>query len=202
MVEAHLRAPRLFAILLSLLLSLGLAGCSGLLPEPEASPNRFDLGPLPEPGLIDADVAGIRLQSLTAARWLNGEQIPYRQLHRRPEAVQHYAANVWIAPPSEMLEVRLAQMLAADGDATERWRLKVELLSFEQVFAAADEAVAAITLRATLSQRGGEDSMAQRTFSAEVPVSADVDGAIAGLPKVADRALRDLLVWASKVTAY
>lgn len=196
MAEAPLRSPRLLAVLLS----LWLGGCSGLLPEPEAPPSRFDLGPLPAPSLTDADLAGVGLEHLSAASWLDGQQIPYRQLHRRPEAVQHYAAHAWIAPPSEMLEVRLEQMLAGDGDATERWRLEVDLLSFEQVFTSADEAHAAIKLRATLRQRGGEDRIRQRTFSAETPVSANVDGAIEGLPQVADRVLWDLLAWVSEVT--
>lgn len=195
MAEVPFRSLRLFAVLLS----LWLAGCAGLLPQPQAGPSRFDLGPLPEPGQSDRGVAGIGLQRLSAASWLNVEQIPYRQLHRRPQALQHYAAHAWIAPPAEMIEVRLQQMLAAEGDASERWRLEVDVLSFEQVFTSASEAQASIMLRATLRQRGG-DSVQQRSFSATAPVSADVDGAIDGLPKVADRALRELVAWAADIT--
>ncbi|MCC5888378.1 MAG: membrane integrity-associated transporter subunit PqiC [Gammaproteobacteria bacterium] len=150
--------------------------------------------------MTDADLAGVRLLSLRAASWLNGGQIPYRQLHQRPEAVNHYAAHAWIAPPSEMLRARLEQMLAADGNARERWRLEVELLSFEQVFTSARDAQATILLRASLRERGGDDRIHQRSFSATTPVSADVDGAIEGLPKVADTALRDLVAWVADVT--
>jgi len=201
MADAPHRAPHLHlhTVVLTALLSLGLGGCSTLLPEPEPAPNRFDLGPFLEPGPINAGLAGLRLKSLRAPSWLNVEQIRYRQLHRRPEAVQHYAAHVWNAPPPEMLAVRLEQMLAVDGDATERWHLEVEILSFEQVFTSASDARASILLRAALSQRGG-DRVQQRSFSAKVPVTADVDGAIEGLPKVADRVLRELLVWAAEVT--
>lgn len=195
MVEAAFRFLRLFAVLSA----LALGGCSGLLPPPQPGPSRFDLGPLPEPGMIDSGLGGIGLQRLTAASWLNVEQIPYRQLHQRPEAVRHYAAHAWIAPPAEMLEVRLRQLLAADGDGRERWRLEVEVLSFEQVFTSATEARASIMLRATLRQRSG-DRVQQRSFRVTAPVSADVDGAIEGLPTVADRALQELVAWAAGIT--
>lgn len=199
MDDASRSTLRLILILI-LLLPLWLAGCTPLLPQPEPAPSRFDLGPFTGSSLDDADLAAIRLHSLRAASWLSMEPIAYRQLHLRPEALRHYAAHAWIAPPSEMLGVRLEQMLAADGDATERWRMEVELLTFEQVFSSADNARALITLRASLRQRGGDDRVHRRTFSATTPVSADVDGAIEGLPKVADRALKELLSWAYEIT--
>ncbi|MCC5873409.1 MAG: membrane integrity-associated transporter subunit PqiC [Gammaproteobacteria bacterium] len=200
MADVPRRALRLLTALPTLLLMLWLGGCTALLPEPEPAPSRFDLGPWSEPAPIDADLAGVRVQSLRAASWLNVAQISYRQLHRRPEAVHHYAAHAWIAPPPEMLAVRLEQMLASDGDARERWRLEVELLSFEQVFTSSQDARATIMLRASLRERGGDDRIHQRSFIATEPVTADVDGAIEGLPKVADAALRELVAWAADVT--
>ncbi len=198
MAHVSQRAPQLFTILLTLWL---VGGCTTLLPQPEPAPSRFDLGPLPETVQNDSNLVGIRLQGVRAPSWLAGAEIPYRQLHRRAEAVNHYSAHSWIAPPSEMLGVWLGQMLMADGDTAERWRLEVDLLSFEQVFMSASEAKATIVLHASLQRRGGDDRIHQRRFTSAVPVTADVNGAIEGLPRVADTALRELAAWAIEVTA-
>lgn len=184
----------------TVLLTFWLAGCTTLLPQPAPAPNKFDLGPLPEVVDIEVHSMGVRLQGLRAPSWLDVAEIPYRQLHRQAEAVHHYAAHAWIAPPSEMLRVRLDQMLVADGKAADSWRLEVELLSFEQVFASASEARATIMLKASLRKRGGDEGIHQRRFTSTLPVTADVHGAIEGLPRVADTALRELTEWITEVT--
>lgn len=194
MADARRHALRLPAVLLSLWIS----GCASLLPAPQPAPSRFDLGPWPATELVAPELAGVSLKSLQAPSWLQIEQIAYRQLHVRPEALRHYAVHAWVAAPAELLRFRLEQLLAADAESARPWRLEVELLRFEQVFLSADDAEATIMLRASLRKRG-DDAIAQRSFRAATAVSADVDGAIEGLPKVADTALRELVAWAADV---
>lgn len=190
--EAVLALRRAPALLLTLLL---LSGCNPLLPTPEAPPERFDFGPLP--ALDEASMLPVpaRLHTLRAPSWLGSPGIPYRQLHRQPEAIRHYARHAWVAPPAELLQQHLESRLAARRPEADAWMLEVELLSFEQVFVAEDDAYGLISLRATLRERRGEGQIHTRRFQVEEPVAADVRGAVSGLPKVADAALAELIAW-------
>jgi len=176
-----------------------LTGCPTLFPEPSEPARRYDFGPLPEPVALDVSAT---LDRINAPSWLREPLIPYRQIYRAPEALNHYSGHRWVAAPTELLGQRLRQLLADDADGAAPWRLELELVSFEQVFTRADEAHAEIRLRAVLrngTARTGEAPMRHRIHQRQT-VSADVQGAISGLPAVADLALQDLLRWIEEST--
>ncbi len=200
--DARLVGPGAPVLLLPiLLLSLLLAGCNPLLPTPEEPPDRFDFGPLPVADELRVLPAPTRLQALRAPSWLAGRGIPYRQLHRQPEAIRYYARHAWVAPPAELLQQRLESQLMIDRQDADSWMLDVELLSFEQVFVSEDDAYGVISMRATLRERRGEGRSLSRQFRLEEPIPANVRGAVSGLPKLADAALADLIDWIAATVA-
>lgn len=189
------RAPRLLVVVVTG--ALLAAGCGSLLPEPESPGSQFDFGPLPESAAMEAFVT---VRPVAAPSWLGGTRIPYRRLHRQPEAVSHYAHNVWVAPPAELLFQRLQHMLAGAPTTGSEWTLQVEMLEFEQAFAAPNDAEVRITLHATLRERSGSAGVLRHQISKRRSVTPDVQGAIRGLPEVADAALIELLRWVDGVT--
>jgi len=193
LVRATRHVTRLALLLCGLAL---LTGCPTLFPEPDEPPRRYDFGPLPEPVGLGIEVT---VDRISAPSWLREPLIAYRQFHRAPEALNHYGGHRWVASPTELLGQRLQQLLAHDSDAAAPWRLELELVSFEQVFTQADEAHAEIRLRAVL-RNDAESPMRHSAFQRQ-SVSPDVQGAISGLPAVADLALQDLLRWLEEATA-
>lgn len=176
-----------------------ITACGPLLPEPTAPPQLFDLGPLPEADSFTT--AGVQLQTLRAPSWLSGPRIPYRQLHRQPEAVQHYARHAWVAPPAELLRQRLEYQLAATPRGPGWWLLEIDLLTFEQVYESENHARAEISLRASLHERRGEGRILLRNIRVVRPVDPEVRGAVSGLPAVANEALDELVAWLKEVTS-
>ena len=189
-------STRLFLASLTLLV----AGCNPLLPEPPSPPALFDFGPLPTAVETD-DAPAVQLQALRAPTWLTGPRIPYRQLHRQPEAVQYYARHSWVAAPTELLRQRLEHQLAATPRGSGGWLLEIDLLTFEQVFESEDRARAEISLRASLHERRGEGRTLRRNVRVVQSVDSEVRGAVSGLPAVADEAINELVAWLKEVTS-
>lgn len=171
------------------------SACAPLLPDPVAGPTLFDLGPLPAEESRPAIAAAVRLDRVRAPSWLDSTAMNYRLLHEQPAALHRYADHAWIAPPAELIRMRLEHLLTVDGSRADDRRLELELLTFEQLFHSADSAEVEIRLRARLLRRGSEGGSIERSFRVASPVSPSVRGAIEGLPAVTDEALEQVLRW-------
>jgi ABC-type uncharacterized transport system auxiliary subunit len=179
-----------------------LAAClSQVLPEPVPPPVTYDFGPPPaaSPAALPS---AFRVEAVTAPTWLRTPSIYYRRLHEQPAALHAYARNRWIAAPSELFAERLAYRLAraAPGEAADEppLALELELVSFEHVYAAPDEAY--VVARARAQYDGPDGRTYEREFETRRPAAAAVDGATAELPRAADGLLDDVLAWLRTAT--
>ena len=186
---------------LACLVVLLLAACAtGRVP-----PVRYDFGVAPHPRhsqtRFDATIAILPIGS---PRWLRTTALLYRLGYEAPASRRAYTLSQWVAPPGELLTLRLRQWVEAEnngvtlrqlpGDAR-GYRLAVALDTFAQVFSAPDQSRCVVTLRASLVEHGGE-VVAQKTFSAtRAAPSPDALGGVQGLANASDVDLRRILAW-------
>lgn len=173
-------------------------GClSQIVPAPAPPPATYDLGPMP--GDTPAPLPRrFRLDGVAAPSWLASTNIWYRRLDLAPAALRPYARNVWVANVSELFEQRLAFRLAQAAPATPRdgagdWPLGFELVSFEHVYAGADDAHVIARARASFEDASGR--VQRRQFERRRPAAASVEGATAVMPLVADELIADVIEW-------
>lgn len=181
--------------------ALLLAGCAA----ERALPVQYDLDGTPDPAqaqaLFDATIA---IPPIVAPPWLRTTAIVYRLTYAPLAVPRSYALSQWVAPPGELLTLRLRQSVEArNGGVTLRRKppvsagfdLEVSLDSFTQLFSSPDQSLCEVVLRATLVKHGDE-IIAQRTFSAQQRApSADAAGGVEGLADASDVDIRNIIAW-------
>jgi cholesterol transport system auxiliary component len=176
-------------------LALAIGGCiPQLIPELPPPPSTYDFGPLPDERPAPLPLR-VRVEAVTAPSWLNGLDIYYRRLDEQPGALRAYAHSQWIAPASELFAQRLRHRLsqAAPDAAGRELILRLEILSFEQVFLRPDEAYAISRARASLD--GLEGGVRGRELERRRPTAASAQGATTALPAVANDMVDAVLDW-------
>jgi cholesterol transport system auxiliary component len=181
---------------LIIMASLTLGGCAGILPEPAPPPAEVDFGPATETAAAEPLPAAVTLGRMQAPSWLQGTAIHYRDAASAPNLLERYARHVWAAPPAELLAEQIEAMLQARAPRPNGApaRLELRLNRFEHVLTEDGQAHADARLTARLHDPDGA-LREEASFRARVDVTADINGAIDGLPAAARRLNRDLGEW-------
>ena len=179
-----------------------LAGCATSQP---AGVRTYDFGSSLEAARLDARLdAPIAIPQVSAPSWLRGPALVYRLDYLAASRPQPYALSRWVAPPAELITLRLRERAAAVNtgftltglDTDSGFRLEVTLEEFGQVFDSPSASHCIVQLRATLAEPSGGRVVAQRTFRAQSPApSADAAGAVQGLIGATDAAIDQILLW-------
>ena len=186
-----------------LLLLAVLAGCAIGPRAPEVVAN-YDFG---VPG-TDKD-ASPRLQrdltvaDVSAPAWMDNPGIYYRLAYQDATRPRAYALSRWVMPPAALLGQRLRATIAraskagvfapADG-ARAAYTLRLELEEFSQVFDAADRSRAVLHLRASLMRQ--RELVAQHTFSIEqAAATPNAEGGVRALISTGDAVGGRLVDW-------
>ncbi len=171
--------------------------CS-LWPTQPPAPQLHDFGPLPV--LKDEAVTALTEVSATAPSWLENNSIHYRLLYNDPTALRSYADHRWAAPPADLLATRVQNLLTAatmDNNGSHgSYVLSIDLIEFEQDFNSAHTAQVRLELQITLRPTGKDQIIAQRRIMMTQSTSANVQGAISGLARLADQVSEDIATWA------
>jgi cholesterol transport system auxiliary component len=154
--------------------------------------------------------AGVRLDAtiyiadVTAPSWLRTSALVYRLEYEMPARPRAYALSQWVAPPAELLTLRLRELISSANSGvtlsgmasdTAGYRLELALERFSQEFSSPHESRCFVTVSATLVG-ADEQILAQRTFETERPApSADAAGGVDGLVKASDAELDQILAW-------
>ncbi len=182
-----------------------LALLSGCALGPSAPVVTYDLGPLAAPAPAQpAALRKLRVAQTDGPTWMDGNALYYRLDYAQPQRLQAYATQRWVMPAPRLFDERLREAVAARGALT--WpgdntapALKVELLSFEQVFDSATASRAVIRARATVYQNG---LIGQKTFAADLPApSADGAGGVRALAAGSDAVIASMLDWVATLPA-
>lgn len=171
-----------------LLVVMLLTGCS-ILPKPAPAPALHDFGPPPSGPTVATGPAQI---SVSAPAWLDDTTIYYRLMYSDPTQLHSYADNRWLAPPAQLLQVRVR---AAFADGKARYRLQVRLLDVEQIFDTAQSAHISLRALVELQDLSDGETTAQHLFVVSVSASPDVQGAVSGDAHAADELIAQLVEW-------
>lgn len=175
---------------------LGLAACN-VLPAQAPLPQLHDFGPVPASG-DDDPASPIQMAQVTAPAWLADDAIHYRLLYSDPTMFRSYADNRWASSPAELLDAGLRYALppgsghGSDGS----YVLEAQLLEFEQDIGSPHDAKVRLVLQASLRRASDGQAIAERRFEMEQASTADVQGAIAGLAQLAQKAETAVADWA------
>ncbi len=185
-----------------------LAGCGGLSAPPahryfvlEVAPTRL------APGSLRRD-ALLLVAPTTASSFYDTQEIVYS---RRPGERAYYQLSSWTEAPNRGLAPALAARLALGeafrGVAETGSGVRGQLLlrtHLAEIYhdAAAQPGTARVTLGAELSDPAGRTLLAQRSFSASLPVpSYDAAGAVQGFGRALGSLLDDVAAWAAEAAA-
>jgi ABC-type uncharacterized transport system auxiliary subunit len=195
-------------VLLLSALAGSLAGCSGLGALPahryfvlEVAPSRI------APGAMRRD-ATLLVAPTTAASFYDTPEIIYS---RRSGERAYYQLSSWTEPPNRGLASLLAARVvlggAFRGVAETGSGVRGQLLlrtHLAEIYhdAIAQPGSARITLTAELSDPAGRTMLAQRSFSASLPVSPyDAAGAVQGFGQALGVVLDEVAAWAAESVA-
>lgn len=154
-------------------------------------PVTHDFGP--EPAATPPSAVTWSVASSDAPAWLQDDRIRYRLLYADPSQVRFYTRDVWAAPPPQLLAQRIDLAGAGGGG---RYRLRVQVREFEQVFDQPDHARAVLRLRVSAYRPDSMQPVAERWFQFDEPTpSADAPGAVAAYSGLADRAIGEIRAW-------
>lgn len=186
-----------------------LGGCTSVARQ-NAFPQRYALGPAASQ-IAPPPQAQPRRMTLQVARvempaWLRGEGMYYRLDYGNRQRVAAYADSAWVAPPAEMLQQLVRNMLAADGtwhavvgpgsDARAQFILRVDVEDFSQVFTSPQTSFGVLDAAATLVDAHNAKVIAQRSFHLRIAApSADAAGGAAALGATSQDFTRQLQAW-------
>jgi len=185
-----------------------LAGCGGLAAPPVhryfvpgIAPSRLASGPLQRDAVLLVAPA-------TASSFYDTHEIIYS---RRAGERAHYQLSSWTEPPNRSLAGLLAARLVLGG----AFRGAVETVSgvrgslllrthLVELYhdAVTTPGMARATLSAELSDPAGRSLLAQRSFSASVPIATyDAAGAVQGFGQALGQLLDETAAWAAQAAA-
>jgi cholesterol transport system auxiliary component len=185
-----------------------LAGCSGLSAPPAHRYFVLDVAPSRlAPGPLQRDVM-LLVAPTTAASFYDAQEIIYS---RRTGERAYYQLSSWTEPPNRGLATLLAARVAAGGafrgavatvgGVRGGLLLRTHLVELYHD-AVAPPGTARVTLSAELSDPGGRSMLAQRSFSASVPVASyDAAGAARGFGEALGPMLDEIAAWAAQAGA-
>lgn len=189
-----------------------LAGCANFAPDKPVRPTLYDFGP---GDLAEAPAPSgqpLLLGEVEVAGSLDSTAMLYRLGYADPHQLRPYAYARWSAPPAQLLQQRLRQVLgrswpvmdaaaaaalARRGSGAPRV-LRLELEEFSHWFQTETASQGVVRLRATLLEQGGggEKLLAQRSFSVQRPApTADAAGGVRALAAAADGVAEALAAW-------
>ena len=132
---------------------------------------------------------------VTAPEWLQDTRLRYRLLYSRPTEVRSYSRDRWVAPPAALLAQRLN-----DSHQIGSCRLRIELQSFEQIFAHPGDSRVTLVFQAMAYSNGKDKPVAERSFRFDLQApSADAAGAVQSFPRLIERAISALRDWAMTI---
>lgn len=191
---------------LALLLAGLLAGCGGLGAPP--AHRYFVLEPAPSrlAGGTPQRDAMLLVAPTTAASFYDTQEIIYS---RRPGERAYYQLSSWTEPPNRglanLLAARIAQSGAFRGAVETASGVRGGLLlrtHLVEIYhdAASAPGTARVALVAELTDPAGRALLAQRSFSAAVPVTSyDAPGAVRGFGQALGPLLDEVAAWAGQV---
>lgn len=146
--------------------------------------------------------ANLVVSDVEAPQWLQGRGILYRLAYQNDQRVQAYANSQWVAAPTELLSLRLRQYFAS-GKASapeDRTRpdfvLRIELETFEQLFATPTSSQGVVRAKATLVNALERRLVAQKTFAIEqASTAADAAGGVAALSSASTQLAQSIHDW-------
>lgn len=173
-------------ILLFALVAILLNGCS-VTAKNTRDVATYDLGMAlaasPQP-----IAANLVITDVEAPQWLQGRGILYRLAYQNDKQLQAYANSQWVAPATELLSLRLRQYFASGKTSSPEDRtradfvLRVELETFEQLFASPSSSQGVLRAKASLVNTLERRLVAQKTFSIEQASSSpDAAGGVSAL---------------------
>ena len=166
---------------------------------------RYDFGAAPQ--AIKA-VLPVKLQLLPvfAPHWINSDSINYRLAYRQGNQLAAYTESAWIAPPAELIALRLHSaspdhfLAAGNFSARAPCTLQFGLATFEQVFDTPGTSHARVTLHIMLSGRKSRESVAQADMHSTVAAATpDARGGSAALAAASDASVQQTLLWLQQV---
>jgi cholesterol transport system auxiliary component len=186
-------------------LCLILAGCITLNPQGSRPVGTYDFG-LPvaakhNPVNINASLL---VPAVSAPSWLDTPAMLYRLAYAEAPRYQAYAESRWVAPPPDLLTLRLRSRVASANEAPvvadsagvpAQYLLRVGLEEFSQVFDTPQSSRALVRLRASLVDHIKQRHLAQRAFDVTRPAGPNAEGGAQALAGAVDHALEQLLEW-------
>lgn len=179
---------------------LALGGCS-VSSQKVHTTATYDLGAAPAAGTRPIP-ASLMIADIEAPQWLQGRAILYRLAYQNDKQLQPYANSKWVAPPTELLSLRLRQYFASSQTSNPQDRtrtsfmLRIELETFEQVFASPSSSQGVLRAKATLIDAVERRLLAQKTFSIEqASRSPDAPGGVAALSTASEQLLEAVHGW-------
>jgi cholesterol transport system auxiliary component len=174
-------------------------------PQPSAV-RTYDLGAIHAPARSTPRLdAPITILPVMAPGWLQDSAIVYRLAYAVPPYPQVYALSRWVAPPADLLTLRLREEVAAvnagftltstNGNLS-GYELEVTLEEFTHEFQSPTSSRCFVQLRATLLDRSTGRIVDQQTFRAQQPApTPDAPGGVRGLTAATDRIIDTVLAW-------
>ena len=186
---------------LAFLFALLLSSCAA----DRALPVQYDFDGTPDPVQSQAPLdATIAIPPIAAPPWLRTTALVYRLGYEPSAMPRSYTLSQWVAPPAELLTLRLRQSVEARNRGitlrhlpliSEGYSLEISLDTFAQLFSSPDQSLCEIVLRAALVKHGNE-VIAQKTFSAEQPApTPDAAGGVKGLVDASNVDVRNIILW-------
>jgi len=196
----------------SLVLAVGLAGCSAV-PDKPTRANLYDFGPVTAPAETKApSLPPLVLADVEAAGALDGTAMLYRLGYADGNELRPYAQARWSASPAQLVRQRLRLQLGRDRAVLDSQEsaslartgrlaprvLHVEVEEFSHWFESPAASWGLLRLRATVldNSAAGEHVLAQRSFQVQKPArAADAAGGAQALAAATDEAAEQIRQW-------
>lgn len=173
-----------------------ITGCAQL-PRPSSQIAIYDFGMTssPEPKHLN-----LRYASTTAAAGLDTTDIRYRLGYKDAARVYRYTESRWLAPPAELFNQSLLQRAIFDNTGDAACTLRLELMTFDQVFDSPQASRGIVRLRAILTQPDRRTPPIQQELVLEKPSDTpNAHGGVTALTAAADEAITQLIAWSEKM---
>lgn len=165
---------------------------------------QYDFGPLtttasvpPSQGKLQISIA-----ELTVPPALDSNAMLYRLQYDNVQQLKAYSLHRWSMPPAQLLAQRLKAVLVSQGadvlantdGAANLPILRLEVDEFSQIFTAANQSNAQISLRASVIK--GHKLIAQKSFQQKVAANtADAPGGARAMREAADASIAEIQAW-------